>query len=465
MNFLTFENLLNELLSRKDELLDRTLRDESGKITKTTKDKPSAWYMQLIKAKFPDEPTFAAFGISIRHLLAKYVTTRLHLTRVEQQLKDLGPYMHSRESHHLSSLTKALLVGTELLPDELFEDAVRKTFKQTLKQKDAQAESVPDNLEKKLLSPILFDVSNVFSIMEHYQNTEDVGILGILLELALGTRSIDLMMPDIMTCKLHPTNHLMLCITGCSKARNEEQWVHSKQKTLEIQPLGLPAPDVLKMLDTYRSILKPVVDEYKADKTLRFLTELQQLHSVTTRVAHFMSKKLSNAAMKMFPTEYSFAMESKRTFSSHVFRALHANLSYYIHGENQVEEMFFKARLNHSGYGSILNYKGVGLKPLIIPGERVTRTKKPKKRKEAPVKQEKDLEIVTIVDSDGNPHVFTKFQTVMKLSDEASEARVRLGEQMLGSAGIKQTSANLKKLRLGQRAVNKYHISSKKIKI
>jgi hypothetical protein len=92
---------------------------------------------------------------------------------------------------------------------------------------------------------------------------KDFGQQGILLEAALGTRSIDLLNDKVMQMKLHPTNPKMVVMTGHSKVRSNGQWEDAKDEELDVEPVGMTPQEAMGLLENYREGIPEIIDQIK----------------------------------------------------------------------------------------------------------------------------------------------------------------------------------------------------------
>ena len=363
-------SLLEQLLANKDNLPDHTARDPvTNKLLHVApKDKKDTWFMQLIHEEFPDEPwprgDCFAIGSCLKHLIGKYVTTAGALKRVTTLLKDLQPYIAASQSQYYSDMKVTMSRTFTAGKDKNFLDRVAETWIQTSEQKAAQNVLIPSSLPSRMKKPIEFDLPDVLNTVRSHVDTERFAEMGILLETAVGTRSIDLLHPAVMEMKLHATNPKMVVLTGHSKVRSDGAWEEAKGGMLDVEPVGMSPTEAVAMLARYRTGIPEIINKIKVDHkdAMKDLTTLQKLQYVNAQLGVKFNARLGNAAKQLFPKQATFAKENGRKFATHAFRALHANAAYEMYGDGESEDVFFMNRLQHSGFGSVANYKTVRIK-------------------------------------------------------------------------------------------------------
>ena len=93
----------------------------------------------------------------------------------------------------------------------------------------------PGRLEERLQKPLFMPLVETFAAMQAHADTKDMGKLGWVLEAAVGTRSIDLMNPDVATITLNPANEDELLVKGHSKVRTDAQWEKVKKTAVVVK--------------------------------------------------------------------------------------------------------------------------------------------------------------------------------------------------------------------------------------
>jgi hypothetical protein len=477
------EKLVDEFLANTDKLDNRRVRDEEGNVTFRNKDRPDSWYMKKIKAAFPDEEEdygteCAAIGTCMRHLYGKYVTNIKNLERIAPKIKKLGVYVAARESQYLTDIKRVF--RTDTLKRE-----AKRLFAQSKEEKELELKLNPIKIDERLRNPLIMPLEETIATMKEFINTNEMGELGWILEAAIGSRSIDLMNPEIAEIGLNPENEDELLITGHSKVRSKEQWDEVKEKTVVVKPVGLTAYQAMEGLYYYRGeTLRTIafIQEKYADK-LEDLDEVSYHQFINEKLGSIYNPKLSEAAKKLFPEVAAQAAKDKRAFASHAARAFHANASYALYGGDEHEDVYFRNRLQHAGFGSIANYKQIALAPRKDPVAPVdadltdvkadvlshTRQIEVLKRKieeltgggeeGAPKKLNVPKHLPLGIQSnefkarDGTILKLDKFPRRTGLTLAQFEKRLADAEKLLEDNNISSSSRNLKKLGLGQRTV------------
>lgn len=341
--------LVDTLLERKEELPYHRQRDQTNRLVRPAR---CTWHLALIRSMFPDEVD-TGFGSSLRRIVSEHVTTVDDLWIIPR-LKSLAPYVAASESMYFSLMHRAM---TRLFLDnksEAFLTACREAWRQTAEEKLAERRQGPNTLSARLTNPIEFDLTTVLSCLRDNVDSEVFAHQGVLLELALGCRSIDLLNPFVMTCSSNQTSCML---TGHSKVRGEAQWEEAKQTVLEVTPVGLLPDEAQRMLARYRQGLPELIASFQPPTSL---TPLQRMQFINQRLSLKFTNRLAQAARQLFPEQAARGGK----FGSHTFRALHCACSYNLHGAGQAEDVFFKTRLQHADFGSVSNYKTVRLAPL-----------------------------------------------------------------------------------------------------
>lgn len=342
--------LVDTLLARKEELPYHRQRDQTKKLVRPA---PCTWHLALIRSMYPNEVD-RGFGSSLRRIVSKNVTT-LDDLHIIPRLKSLAPYIAASESMYFSLMHRGMTRMYLDTKSEAFLTACRLAWRQTAEEKLAERRTGPNTLSTRLTNPIEFQLDSVLAILRANVDSEVFAHMGVLLELALGCRSIDLLNPQVMQLESHGT----VCIlTGHSKVRGDAQWEEAKQTVLEVTPVGLLPEEAQRMLTRYRQGLPSIIASFTVPDEL---TPLQQMQFVNNRLSLKFAGQLAQAARQLFPDEAERVRSTGGKFGSHTFRALHCACSYNLHGQGQAEDCFFKTRLQHADFGSVANYKTVRL--------------------------------------------------------------------------------------------------------
>ena len=358
-------NLINQLLARKDELPNHRQRDEdTGKIVNNQKhDAANSWYMKLIHESFPDEDfSCAALGVCIRLLIERYVTSIPQFKKVWPLLKQMGIYIAARESQYFSDISKALKAGKK---SAAFKEIVTKTLVQTAGEKALDRELNPSNLDDRVKDPIYVDLANFIQKIQENKDSNDRSVLGWVLEGAVGSRSIDVTNPEIMTVETGNSSST-LKITGHSKVRSDGQWEQVKnQMPRQVKPIGMRPEEVLSAIEKYRAMIAPEIEfvQNKHKSALSKLSGLKKLHFMNEKIGKIINPGLGEAAKKLFPQEAAIAAERGQPWASHVARALNANASVELHMKpGESVDVFMRDHLQHANFGTSVSYKQVTFK-------------------------------------------------------------------------------------------------------
>ena len=497
MTYSKLDTMIKTMLSNPEKMDNRRIRDASGELPSRNKDNPNSWYMKLIKSTFPEEEeaygtNCSAIGMCMRHLFSRYITTMKQLKDIAPLIKRLGVFIAASEAQYFFDVRVALKKGKKSGAFELLAD---KLFKQSKDEKEEEQRLNPGNLEARLQKPLFMPLVETLAVMQANADTDDMGKLGWILEGAVGTRSIDLMNPEVATITLNPDNKEELLIKGHSKVRTEALWEKVKNTVAVVRPVALTAQQVVDGLERYRrhtAVDIAFINKSNAD-ALSKLNGLARLQFVNEKLSAIWNNKLSEAAKLLFPVVAKEAAEQKRPFASHVARAFHANASYQLYGNGELENTYFKRALQHSNYGSIVNYQQLRV---VAPGaasetadltnlktdmhvlqekvselieicgkeakeekegkegeEEVVNQKK-RKKPDVPKHLPKGPQFVTLKDKYGNDVRFQKLPRVIGLSEELALERVQKAEAMLLDHDILISARNVKALGIGQRSVN-----------
>jgi len=307
---------------------------------------------------------------------------------------------------------------------------------------------------------------------------------------------------QVMEAKINPDKPDEILLIGHSKVRSDGTWEEVKDEELSVKPIGLTPDEVMTMLTKYRKDIPRDLAHLAEKFDLSKLLPLDKLHFINTKLTQMYNPKLGVAAKELFPVQAAEAKAQKRPFSSHAFRALHANAAFQLYGSGMNEDVFFRDRLRHAGFGSVTNYKQVRLsgynassggggvdaelalevgklrselnnlkedmiqlaldqvnadaKIADAAGAQPARPAVVKKRKcpDVPAHLPIGPQTVDLVDVGGVTHTFNKFPRVDGLSLQDLQDRVDTGEAMLMSAGVPLKISNLRLLGIGARSVN-----------
>lgn len=299
-------DLLQSLLANTDRLPDHTTRDPvTKKLLYRSNPNGTDWALRTITTAFPEQ-TVGSTGLGgrLRHLVGKYVLTTDDLELVEHLLKQLHPYINSAQSLYYSKMKAAMTRSFLSFKDEAFLAAASLCWVQTPAEKASQRQVIPDRLDERLESPIEFDLQDVLLVVQANKETIHSADMGILLELALGCRSIDLLRSEIMELSLHDTDPEMVVLTGHSKVRSDEQWELTKSGSIDLHPVGLTPAECVRMLGLYRTLIPQVVaaitEVHKDD--LHDLTDLQAMQFVNNKLTVRYAEGLRAAARRCSPS-------------------------------------------------------------------------------------------------------------------------------------------------------------------
>jgi hypothetical protein len=346
-------------------------------------------------------------------------------------------------------------------------------WRQTPEEKYLEGKTLPSTLSTRLTNPLEFSLDSVLAVIRDNVDTDIFAHCGILLELGLGCRSVDLLNPSVMHLAIS-SNPLMVTMTGHSKIRSDALWEEVKQQTREVQPVGLTPQEALDMLTRYRVGLPEIIASFEPPSSL---TPLQRLQFINNRLSLRFAGRLASAARQLFPDQAARGGK----FGSHTFRALHANMSYALHGAGQSEDVFFKQRLQHADFGSVCNYKTVRLQPTgfmkelaaicsrldrlegkVVMEEVVAEVTKKRKKPVLPQHRPVGDQYVTLRDNQKKEHTILKYKVRHGTSAEDRLDLVRDAESKLQSLAIPCTVRNIAALGIGSRCVNLLRTNRKK---
>jgi hypothetical protein len=361
--------------------------------------------MKLIHTSFPDEDfSCAALGVCIRRLIERYVTNQPQFKKIWPLLKQMGTYIAARESQYFSDITKALKAGKK---SASFKELVTKTVVQTAAEKALDRELNPSNLDDRVKDPIWLELAKFVKTVMDNKHTTDRDTLGWILEAAVGSRSIDLVNPEIMTVKRGTSSSSSIAITGHSKIRNDGQWEQVKNAApREIRPIGMTPEEVLAGIERYRAMVAPdiafIQAKHKAE--INKLAPLNKLHFMNEKLTKMMNPGLGKAAKELFPEEAAIAAARSQPWASHVARALNANAAVELYMKpGESVDVFMRDHLQHANFGTSVSYKQVTFK------------KKPASD--------------AAVGSAAVPDVLGLVQSVVDLRTKVNEIEVRLNER------------------------------------
>jgi hypothetical protein len=322
------------------------------------RDKP---HTELQRIMFgPDDPTvefkvFRCLSKAIEHYLPKCVTSLSDFKSIELDLMTLQPIVYKHPSSYHTMIKCAFELADNIDAD--MRSYINNRVNLSKKQKEYYTMLSTRKIETKLQHPYKFRPEDVLEYIQSQKKTENMFLMGVLLELTLGIRSIDLLNDQIMTASVSNCGSFLM-VRGHSKTRCEEDMLASKQER-KVQPIGLTATEAYDMLQEYRRVNQPMILQIETT----FAHELarrpprRRIQFLTQKVAKKRNRGL-NMSLKTFP----LYEPNGRKLTTHVMRALHANLAYYLHNTDNLHiDLFMKRELCHSSFGSVVNYKSVEL--------------------------------------------------------------------------------------------------------
>jgi hypothetical protein len=491
--------LLNEFKNNPSKMIDHRQRDDTGKLQAHNKDDPNSWFMKMIKTTFPNEPfSCYALGTCIRHLIELHVTSTKELIIIAPLLKQVGKYIAAREAQYFSDITKALTKNKKRSAE--FRELAKKLFVQTPAEKKLDAEINPSKLDMFLSEPLQFNLPFVLATIISNLESVDRPEMGITLELIFGTRSIDLINEEIAEVTVCKTNPMMLTITGHSKIRSGEKLLDVLSTPRDFYPNGCSPIQALKLLYRYRVLCSPDI-EWVKDKfqvEIDDLPPLERIHFINEKLTYIFNASLVKAAHTMFPEQALVADKRGQRFGSHIARALSINMSIILYmPQGSSRDMYMRDHLQHTGFGSTVNYKqvvfnevGAGgyvssdakevsnklivhiaeFKSDILDQKKEIDTLRleidelktsrgipvipqTKKRKTAPHRAIGEV-VVTLIDVDGNQHDLIRINRGMPNSTEKQkQERVDIVEKILAEHKIENTYKNMQKMGIGTRSI------------
>jgi hypothetical protein len=308
----------------------------------------------------PDDPSlhfkvFRSLSKAIEHWLPKCITSLLEFKEIELDLMTLQPIVYKHPSSY-HTMIKCAFELADIDPD--MRSYINHKVNLTKKQKEYYTMIATKKIETKLQYPYQFKPDDVLEYIQNHKKTQNMFVMGILLELSLGIRSIDLLNEQIMTASVSQCGAFLM-VRGHSKTRCEEEMLASKTER-KVKPIGLTAIEAYDMLQEYRLLNQPMLDKIETTFAHELARRLprRRLQFLTQKLAKIRNRKLNTTLQKTFPLHEPNA----RKLTTHVMRALHANLAYYLHNTDNLHiDLFMKRELCHSSFGSIVNYKSVEL--------------------------------------------------------------------------------------------------------
>lgn len=354
-----------------------------------------------------------------------------------------------------------------------FLEACTLAWRQTPEEKYIEGKTLPSTLATRLTNPLEFNLESVLAVIRDNVDSDIFAHMGIILEVCLGCRSVDLLNPSVMHLSLS-SNLLMLEMTGHSKIRSDAIWEEVKQQTREVQPVGLTPQETLDMLSRYRVGILEIIASFEPPSSL---TPLQRLQFINHRLSLRFAGRLASAARQLFPEQ----SERGGKFGSHTCRALHANMSFSLYGAGQSEDVYFKEQLQHSDFGSVCNYKTVRLQPTgfhkelasictrldrlegkVVVEEVVVEVKTKRKRPNRPQHRPVGDQYATMCDRQKKEHTILKYKVRHGTSAEDRLDLVHDAEAKLQALDIPCTVRNIAALGIGSRCVNLLRTNRKK---
>ena len=432
------QKLLQELLANKKELPERGQR---------THDKNS-WYLNLIHKYFPGEEC-VSLGACIKLLVKKHVNTVKSTEVIAPLLEEIAPFVNvSKEQFYSDLRTKVFGHKSEAIRAE-----AQKVLKTTQIEKKIQNRKAKDNLNLRLANQIELTEDRVYTNIVDGLNSHDIYELGIALETAIGTRSIDIASKHVANFKLAGD---YVEITGYSKDKEKNTAKRKINQTTPrlVRPVGITADQFIHHLKRYRN-------------SERIANTIERFGEDNSKISTYLNKGLSEVVKELYPEQKALHGRS----GSHLTRAINFQLGYNAFAKpNESKFIFGKRSLHHSDFASIPNYDAVAVRSRVEEGPVNIESKLNELEarlgafeQQKPVPQEasrkrKEYTIpsnyVELEKSNGDDIQLPKFKRMMTISDTALQERCQEGFKLLQTSGVATTNTNLRKLGIGAKSVN-----------
>ena len=91
-------------------------------------------------------------------------------------------------------------------------------------------------------------------IIQQNKGSADKSILGFILECILGSRSVDLMNPEVMKIEPSRRSSSSVTITGHIKVRSDGQLEQVLAESRDVRPIGVSPDEAIRMVERYRQM-------------------------------------------------------------------------------------------------------------------------------------------------------------------------------------------------------------------
>jgi len=398
-NYIKAGKLLDTLLDLAEKgLIDnKEERDPvTGKLVNKSQVSKKNAGMIAINQAFPDfsdnfenGKNCQSLSSCLLQIVAHYTYDDKMLGGIFRKLKQLGPYLHARESQLLTNAKKAFNHPKYTAKrTDAFRKAVDEYTRRTAAEKQIEEKKNPQiraKLAERLENPIEMDMTTLLdTVRSTYDRTskiksnmdpQSINELGAVLQTALATRSIDIMRDTVMNVSLDPDDEQNVIITGQSKQKPgavKESW--------SVRPVGLKPAEVIQGVALYRKQLNPIVRELekKFAGKLKPYKKTPDVYNqkVNDLVGASRNVQLNTTIQALFPAQQAQAKaRGNDNFTSHNLRSLGVNASYELYGKpaGKSMDLYLTTALKHHGTGSMVNYKNVK----IIPSEDVKEQEPP----------------------------------------------------------------------------------------
>ena len=266
--------------------------------------------MNLIHKFFP-EAECVSLGACIKLLVSEHVNSAKSMKTIAPLLHEIAPYINANIEQFYSDMRTKVLAGKS----EAIKKAAQRVLKTSLLQKKVQSRKASDALNAKLSNQIELTEDRVYKNINEGIYSSDEFELGIALQTAIGTRSIDVASKHVANFKLAGD---MVEITGYSKDKEKDP----KKKAMNqieprlVAPVGISASTFIYHLNRYREspVIANTIERYGKDNG---------------KITVYLNKGLTNVVKQLYPEQ----KEKHGRSGSHLTRAINFQLGYNAHSK------------------------------------------------------------------------------------------------------------------------------------
>ena len=181
--------------------------------------------MEKIRESFPElekkdcQSSFTCFML----LISKLVSTKKEAERVFPRFKKIVPFLYKATSYNSAEIAFGKIRKAMENKSDSVKQYADSTFKTTQDEKNAQGREAQVRAEQKMADPIRTTLPNVLEHIARDIETKDFARVMSALEISSGSRSIELLNPNVSEFKALTTPGYVVQI-GQAKSKKKQRW-------------------------------------------------------------------------------------------------------------------------------------------------------------------------------------------------------------------------------------------------